>query len=85
MHPEVLRELACVITGCLQPSLKGVEEGGVTEDREAAGVSPVPKEGKEHPRNYRLLSPSSVPGKVVEQPTLESICRHHVGQEGDCK
>lgn len=55
------------------------------EDRKESSVSLVSKKGKEDLRNYRLLSHTSIPGKVLEQQILETISRHCTGQEGDCK
>ena len=44
------------------------------EDQRKANVPPVFR--KEDPGNYRLVSLTSVPGKVMEQLILESISRH---------
>ena len=50
--------------------------GEVPEDWRIANVTPVFKKGKkEDPGNYRPVSLTSVPGKVVEQLVLDAISR----------
>ncbi|KAK4810528.1 hypothetical protein QYF61_004491 [Mycteria americana] len=68
MHPPVLRELADVIA---RPLL-------IIFDRSwKANVTPIFKKDKEEdPGNYRLVSLTSIPGKVIEQLMLETISRH---------
>jgi len=49
----------------------------VPEDWRKANVTPIFKKGKkEDPRNYRLLSLTSILGKVMEQLILEVIIKH---------
>ncbi|KAK4824064.1 hypothetical protein QYF61_009915 [Mycteria americana] len=51
--------------------------GEVPEDWQKANVAPVFKKGKKKdPGNYRLVSLTLVPGKVMEQLILETIARH---------
>ncbi|KFO83776.1 RNA-directed DNA polymerase from mobile element jockey, partial [Buceros rhinoceros silvestris] len=73
MHPQVLRELVDVI---LRPLFilfeRSWRTGDVPKDWRNASVTPVIKKGKkEDPRNYRPLSLTSIPGKVMEQLILE--------------
>ncbi|PKU45953.1 rna-directed dna polymerase from mobile element jockey- hypothetical protein [Limosa lapponica baueri] len=51
--------------------------GEVPEDWRKANVIPVFKKGKkEDPRNYRLVSLTSTPGKMMEQLILGIISKH---------
>ncbi|GAB0188304.1 mitochondrial enolase superfamily member 1 [Grus japonensis] len=51
--------------------------GAVPEDWRKANVTPVFKKGKkEDPGNYRPISLTSIPGKVVEQLILDVISKH---------
>ena len=48
-----------------------------TGDWRRASVTPIYKKGcNEDPGNYRLVSLTSVPGKVMEQIVLRKITRH---------
>ncbi|GAB0178539.1 mitochondrial enolase superfamily member 1 [Grus japonensis] len=50
--------------------------GEAPEDWTKADVTPILKEGKEKdPGNYRPVSLTSIPGKVMEQPMLETISK----------
>ncbi|PKU43990.1 rna-directed dna polymerase from mobile element jockey- hypothetical protein [Limosa lapponica baueri] len=78
MHPQVLRELAELIAG---PSSiifeKSWRIGEVPEDWRKANVIPVFKKGKkEEPGNCRLVSLTSIPGKMVECLILGVISKH---------
>ena len=67
MHPRVLRELAEVIAEPLSVIFER-RTGEVPEDWRIANVTPVFEKGKkEDPGNYRPVSLTSVPGKVMEQ------------------
>jgi len=47
-----------------------------TEDWRKASVTPIFKKGeKENPQNYRLVSLTSIPGKVMEQLILSVISK----------
>ncbi|KFZ60307.1 RNA-directed DNA polymerase from mobile element jockey, partial [Antrostomus carolinensis] len=78
MHPQVLRELAEVIARPLSIIFaKSWETGEVPEDWRKANVTPIFKKGKkEDPGNYRPVSLTSIPGKVMERLILGAISRH---------
>ncbi|XP_064918707.1 ubiquitin-conjugating enzyme E2 K isoform X1 [Columba livia] len=78
MHPQVLRELAEVIAGPLSIIFaKPWEAGEVPEDWRKADVTPVFKKGKkEDLGNYRLVSLTSIPGKLMEQLNLGALSGH---------
>ncbi|KAJ7417534.1 RNA-directed DNA polymerase from mobile element jockey-like protein [Willisornis vidua] len=51
--------------------------GEVTDDWKLANVMPIHKKGcKEDPGNYRPVSLTSVPGRVMEQIILNAITQH---------
>ncbi|KFV78543.1 hypothetical protein N308_15395, partial [Struthio camelus australis] len=76
MHPRVLRE--DIITRPLSIIFeRSWRSGEVPEDWKKANVTPVFKKGKEEdPGNYRPVSLTSIPGKVMEQLILEAISKH---------
>jgi len=78
MHPRVLREQADVIAEPLSIIFeRSWRTGEVPEDWRKATVTPIFKKGKkEDPGNYRLVSLTSVLGKVMEQLILEVIIKH---------
>ena len=75
IHPRVLRELVNVIAELLSIIFeRSWRTGEVPEDWRKANVTPVFKKGKkEDPGNYRPVSLTSIPGKVMEQLILEVI------------
>ena len=77
MHPCVLRELAEVIAESLSTIFeRSWRMGEVPEDWRIANVTPVFKMGKKDDTgNYRPVSLTSVPGKVIEQLVLDAITR----------
>ncbi|KAK4822322.1 hypothetical protein QYF61_013021 [Mycteria americana] len=79
IHPRVLREVVEVLTKPLSIIYQqSWLTGEVPVDWRSANVTPIYKKGqKDDPGNYRPVSPTSVPGKVVEQITLSAI-RWHV-------
>jgi len=77
MHPRVLRELVDVIAEPLSIIFeRSWRTGEVPQDWRKASVTPIFKKGnKEDPGNYRLVSLTSIPGKVMEQLILEVIIK----------
>jgi len=73
----VLRELVDVITETISIiSERSWRTGEVPEDWRKANVIPVFRKGKrKEPGNYRPVSLTSMPGKVVEQLILEVIIK----------
>ncbi|PKU44177.1 rna-directed dna polymerase from mobile element jockey- hypothetical protein [Limosa lapponica baueri] len=78
MHPRALRELAEVIAGLLSIIFeRSWRTGKVPEDWRKANAIPVFKKGKkEDPGNYRLVSLTSIPGKMREQLVLGITSKH---------
>jgi len=73
----VLRELADVIAEPLSTIFeRSWRTGEVPEDWRKANVTPVFTKGKkEDPGNYRPVSLTSIPGKVMQQLILEVILK----------
>ncbi|CAM5073433.1 unnamed protein product [Natator depressus] len=78
LHPRVLKELAALIAEPLAIIFKNSwRSGEVPDDWKKANVVPIFKKGKEEdPGNYRPVSLTSVPGKIMEQVLKESILKH---------
>ncbi|CAM4574506.1 unnamed protein product [Lepidochelys kempii] len=78
LHLRVLKELAAVIAEPLAIIFENSwRTGEVPDDWKKANVVPIfKKEKKEDPGNYRLVSLTSVPGKIMEQVLKESILKH---------
>ena len=78
IHPRVLREPAEVIAEPLSIICqRSLLTGEVPEDWRLASVTPIYKKGcKEDPGNYRPVSLTSVPGKIMEQIVLREITWH---------
>ncbi|KFQ28047.1 hypothetical protein N332_10881, partial [Mesitornis unicolor] len=74
IHPRVLRELAEPLSIIYQQSWL---TGEVPVDWRLANVTSIYKKGrKEDPGNYRPVSLTLVPGKVIEQIILSALTRH---------
>jgi len=72
----VLKEPADVIAETLSIIFeRSWRTGEVPKDWRKASVTPVFKKGKEDPGNYRPVSLTSSPGKVMEQLILDSISK----------
>ncbi|KAF4804505.1 RNA-directed DNA polymerase from mobile element jockey-like protein [Turdus rufiventris] len=84
IHPRVMRDLADEIAKpifiiCQQSWLTGE----VPDDRKLANVTPIHKKGgKEDPGNYRPVSLTSVPSKVMEQCRVSVIMQHLQESQG---
>jgi len=84
IDPRVLRELAEELAKplsiiCQQSWLTGE----VPDDWRIANVTPIYKKGqKQDPRNYRPVSLTSVPGKIMEQFILSALTRHVNDNQG---
>ncbi|KFQ29161.1 hypothetical protein N332_02125, partial [Mesitornis unicolor] len=78
IHPRVLRELAEELAKPFSfISQQSWVTGEVPVDWRLANMTPIYKKGqKEDPGNYRPVSLTSVPGKVIEQIILSAITWH---------
>ncbi|GAB0208615.1 mitochondrial enolase superfamily member 1 [Grus japonensis] len=78
IHPRVLRELVEVLTKPLSIIYQqSWLTGEVPVDWRLANVTPIHKKGrKEDPGNYRPVTLTLVPGKVMEQIILSDIMQH---------
>ncbi|KFQ21504.1 hypothetical protein N332_04771, partial [Mesitornis unicolor] len=78
IHPRVLRDLAEVLAKTLSIIYQqSWLTGEVPVNWRLANMTPIYKKGqKEDPGNYRPVSLTSVPGKVMEQIVVSAITRH---------
>ncbi|KFQ45587.1 RNA-directed DNA polymerase from mobile element jockey, partial [Nestor notabilis] len=83
IHSWVLKELANEVARPLSIILEtSWQTGEVPDDWKKGNVTPIFKKGKvEDPGNYRPVSLTSVPGKILEQVLLESMLRHMKNNE----
>ncbi|KAK4828070.1 hypothetical protein QYF61_023130 [Mycteria americana] len=84
IHPRVLRELAEEIAKTLSIIYQqSWLTGEVPDDRRLANMTPIYKKGqKEDPGNYRPISLTSVPGKIMEWFILSALNRHMQANQG---
>ncbi|KAK4815922.1 LOW QUALITY PROTEIN: hypothetical protein QYF61_010179 [Mycteria americana] len=84
IHPRVLKELADVLSKPLSIIYQqSWLTGEVPADWRLANVTPIFKKGqKEDLGNYRPVSLTSVPGKLMEQIILSAITRHVEDNQG---
>ncbi|MEW8547929.1 MAG: reverse transcriptase family protein, partial [Candidatus Thiodiazotropha sp.] len=83
LHPKFLKETQSVIKKPLEIIFqKSIQEGKLPEVWKEANVTPIFKKGnKNNAENYRPISLTSVPGKILEKLIRNAIVEHMTSNE----